>query len=93
MKIIHKNGEKIGQFIAMDGDNRMGEVFYSWTEKDKFTISHTGVRDEFAGLGVGKKLVMAAVEYARKNNLKIKPLCPFAAKIFKENKELDDLVF
>ena len=42
---------------------------------------------------VGKKLVMAVVQYARVNNLKIIPLCPFAKSVFDKTKEIQDLIF
>ncbi|WP_101773376.1 GNAT family N-acetyltransferase [Peptostreptococcus faecalis] len=93
MKIVHNNGEQKGAFIALEGEKEMGEMTYTWVGKSKFIIDHTGVNDEFKGQGVGKALVMSAVEYARKNDLKIMPLCPFAAGLFKQNKELQDLVF
>mgnify|MGYP006170533337 CR=1 FL=1 len=45
----------------------------------------------FKGKGMGEKLVIAGAEYARKENLKILPLCPFAKNIFSKNKEIQDV--
>ncbi|WP_246131531.1 GNAT family N-acetyltransferase [Aquimarina intermedia] len=53
---------------------------YTWAGKSKFIINHTGVEEQFSGKGFGKKLVMKSVEFARNNDLKILPLCPFAKK-------------
>ncbi|MCL6261408.1 N-acetyltransferase [Aquiflexum sp. TKW24L] len=40
----------------------------------------------------GKKLVLAGVEYARKKNIKILPLCPFARGVFSRKKDLRDVL-
>jgi predicted GNAT family acetyltransferase len=36
---------------------------------------------------------MEAVQYARENNLKILPLCPFAKSVFDKTEEIQDLLF
>lgn len=65
---------------------------YSWAGNDKFIIDHTEVNPEFNGQGVGKKMVLSAVEYARENNLKIIPLCPFAKAMFDKMQEIRDVL-
>ena len=47
----------------------------------KMIIEHTEVSDELRGQNVGYQLVHTAVEYARANNIKIIPLCPFKCRI------------
>ena len=66
---------------------------YTWAGDSKFIIDHTEVSPDFNGKGVGKKLVIAAVEYARANNLKIIPLCPFAKSVFDKVEEIRDVLF
>ena len=44
------------------------------------------------GKNAGKQLVTAAVEYARKNKIKILPLCPFARSVFERVKEFGDVL-
>jgi predicted GNAT family acetyltransferase len=55
-------------------------------------IDHTDVSDALRGKGAGKQLVSAAVDYARKNNIKILPLCPFAKSVFEKVKEFQDVL-
>ena len=55
-------------------------------------IDHTEVSDVLRGKNVGKQLVAAAVDYARKNNIKILPLCPFAKSVFERVKEYSDVL-
>ncbi|MFN3272013.1 MAG: N-acetyltransferase [Cloacibacterium caeni] len=43
------------------------------------------------GKGFGRKLVMAAVEHAKKHNFKIRPLCAAAAQILRKDEFLDVL--
>ena len=68
MEIIQHNTEKAGNFKALSDGKTAGLMTYTWAGKDKFIIDHTEVNDEFKGTGVGKKLVMEAVAFARKNS-------------------------
>ena len=92
MDIRQVNNEKNGHFEAFDSESVAGRMFYVWAGDHKFIIDHTEVNEAFAGQGVGKKLVMKAVEYARDNNLKIIPLCPFAKSVFDKVEEIQDVL-
>lgn len=91
MKIERKDDGKKGEFTAINEGEKAGLMTYVWTGEDKFIIDHTEVESEFSGQGVGKKLVMAAVEFARENKLKIIPLCPFAKSVFDKVAEIQDV--
>jgi len=84
------NGTK-GAFKAMDGENQAGIMTYVWAGEKKFIIDHTKVNPDFSGQGVGKRMVMKAVEFARENNLKVTPLCPFAKSVFDKVVEIQDV--
>ncbi|MFB9862279.1 GNAT family N-acetyltransferase [Rufibacter immobilis] len=45
------------------------------------------------GRGVGNALVMAAVAYARGQNIKIHPVCPFAKMLFQKEESIRDVLF
>lgn len=60
---------------------------------DKLIIDHTEVDSSLKGKGVGYRLVEASVQYARDNQIKIIPLCPFAHAVFKKNAEYHDVLF
>ncbi|MEZ4825178.1 MAG: GNAT family N-acetyltransferase [Bacteroidia bacterium] len=47
-------------------------------------IDHTEVSDQLRGQGAGKELVYALVAWARKNGLKVMPLCPLPMRFFSE---------
>lgn len=55
-------------------------------------IDHTEVADALRGKNAGKQMVAAAVEHARKNNLKILPLCPFAKAVFNKTPDFQDVL-
>jgi len=93
MEIKQINDTRRGYFEAIEEGKEAGKMTYTWAGDSKFIIDHTEVSPDFNGKGVGKKLVMAAVEYARTNNLKIIPLCPFAKSVFDKVEEINDVLF
>lgn len=93
MKIEQEDDGARGRFVIYENGNYAGEMTYTWAGNDKFIIDHTGVETSFEGKGFGKLLVMKAVEFARKNHLKIIPLCPFALALFNKDKSIEDVRF
>ncbi|MRX70329.1 hypothetical protein SAMN06265349_101625 [Flavobacterium resistens] len=93
MEIQQINDTRRGYFEAVEDGKEAGKMTYTWAGDTKFIIDHTEVSPDFNGKGVGKKLVMAAVDYARANNLKIIPLCPFAKSVFDKVEEIRDVLF
>ena len=78
-------------YVGQDGAI-LAEMVYTMPSPDKMIIEHTEVDDSLAGKGVGKQLVSTAVDYARTNNIKIIPLCPFAKSVFDRVKEWQDVL-
>ena len=93
MEINQINDIRKGYFEAIEDGKEAGKMTYTWAGDSKFIIDHTEVNEGFNGKGVGKKLVMKAVEYAKNNNLKIIPLCPFAKSVFDKTEEIRDVLF
>jgi predicted GNAT family acetyltransferase len=93
MEIQQTNDTRRGYFEAIEDGKEAGKMTYTWAGDSKFIIDHTEVSPDFNGKGVGKKLVMAAVDYARANNVKIIPLCPFAKSVFDKVEEIRDVLF
>ena len=58
----------------------------------KLVLVHTEVPSEFAGHGIGSKLVRAGIEFAREQGLTVVPLCPFATDYLRRHQEYLDLV-
>jgi len=88
---LELSGNK-GAFIIEESGKRLAEMTFSKAGDTRIIIDHTEVSDVLRGKGAGKQLVSAAVDYARKNNIKIIPLCPFAKSVFDKVKEFQDVL-
>ena len=92
LEIKQNNRETKGEFVATFDGQKAGLMTYSWAGDDKIIIDHTEVEPAYNGKGVGKAMVYKAVEFAKENNLKIIPLCPFAKATFQKNEEIRDVL-
>lgn len=92
MEVLHKQFENKGAFIAQDQDKKAGEMTYSKAGENLIIIDHTEVDSSFGGQGVGKKMVLAAVAFARENKIKVLPLCPFAKAAFDKDSDIQDVL-
>jgi uncharacterized protein len=92
MKIQQDDNGKKGRFYVEENGEVLAEMTYTWAGEGMFIIDHTEVSEKLKGLSVGKKLVIEAVEFARKLNLKILPLCPFAKSVFDKTPEFADVL-
>jgi len=86
-----EHGRKGAFFIDRDGE-WVAELTYFKSGDGEITIDHTEIDPELRGDNLGEDLVKAAVEYARENNLKIKPVCPFAKKVIDETAEYQEVL-
>lgn len=93
MLIQQKEINKQGIFYINDEEERqVAELIYTLTSPDKMVIEHTEVNESLQGQNIGTDLVMAAVDYARANHIKIIPNCPFARQTLKRHDELSDVL-
>jgi uncharacterized protein len=92
MEIEHIEHGSKGAFIIEVNNERLAEMIYSKASDTSIIIDHTDVSDALRGKGAGKQLVQAAVEYARANQLKILPLCPFAKSVFDKTPDFSDVL-
>ncbi|MDD6209968.1 MAG: GNAT family N-acetyltransferase [Bacteroidales bacterium] len=92
MEIKHVVRDGGGYWETISDGKGIGLMSYVNAD-NKFIIDHTEVDDAFSGRGIGKNMVMEAVKYARDNDLKIIPLCPFAKGVFAKVPEIGDVLF
>lgn len=90
MNILHQDGEKKGRFYTEDG---LAEIVYSWFQPGGIIIEHTEVDPSLEGKGVGKQLVVTLINWARENEIRVIPLCPFAKALISRKPELQDVLF
>lgn len=93
MEILHKEINGKGLFYVEIAGEKLAEMVYTKPSADKLIIEHTEVDERLKGKNVGNQLLNATVEFARTNNIKIIPLCPFAHAMFKKKPEIGDVLF
>jgi hypothetical protein len=81
-----------GRFAAMDDGKEAGAIFYTSAGELKLILDHTEVDDDYRGQSIGKKILMYIVEFARENNIKIIPLCPYAKSVFDKTESIRDVL-
>ena len=91
MEITHKNYPERGFFLAEEDGTSIGYLSYEWAGDTVFAITHTVVEEEFQGGGIAKALLNASVAFARENGYKIRPVCPYAEKVFLRDSGYDDI--
>jgi uncharacterized protein len=92
MDIKQKETDGKGQFYIEENGKVLAEMDYSRRGSTHIIIEHTHVDDALHGRGAGKQLLTKAVEWARQENIKIKPLCTFAHAMFQKVKEFQDVL-
>ena len=83
LKLDKKNN---GGFYIMDEAEQIAEMAIS-ISGNNLTVYHTEVSQKAEGKGLGKELLSAMVDHARKNGLKVIALCPFVHAQFKRHPE------
>ncbi|WP_282630876.1 GNAT family N-acetyltransferase [Empedobacter sedimenti] len=92
MKIELNLDEKNGVFMLLDDNNKeVGELTFMLKD-EQMLINHTGVNPELRGQGLAEKLVLEAVDYARKNQLKIRPFCSYVSVYVGKHPEVQDVI-
>jgi uncharacterized protein len=91
LEIKHERSGHRGAFVWIDDGKRLAEMTYT-VAGSRVIIDHTQMDDELRGTGAGKKLVQAAVEWARAENARLMPLCPFARSVFDKTPEYSDVL-
>jgi len=93
MLIQQKETDHKGSFYVAEGDKVLAEMVYTMASPTKMIIEHTEVDDKLRGKNIGNQLVQYMVDYARTNNIKVIPLCPFTHSVFKRKPEYADVLF
>ena len=92
MLIQHEDSARGGRFYFSENGQDLAEMVYSRQGEHQITILHTEVDPSLEGKGIGKAMVAAAVEYARAENIRIVPVCPYAKKVLERTEEYQDVL-
>ena len=89
--IEHERKDHRGAFFVVRDGKRLAEMTYT-IAGSRVIIDHTQVDDALRGTGTGSELVAASVEWARAENRRLLPLCPFARSVFDKTPEFHDVL-
>lgn len=92
MEIQHQQSGSKGTFFISRNNEILAEMTYSRAGEKLVIIDHTEVSDELRGQGAGKELVYTLVEWARANDIKVMPLCPFVNSVFRRDLTIQDVL-
>ena len=84
------NNESAGRF-EIDIEGQLAVSKYRRRD-NKIVFTHTEVPEEFEGRGIGNKLAVAALDFARREGLRVVPRCRFIAAFIERHSEYQDLV-
>lgn len=92
LSIEHEEQGHRGAFFIVKDGARVGEMTFSRVNPKLVMIDHTEVKDALKGQGAGRKLLDAAVAWARKNETKIIPVCTYAKAQFDKDASIGDVL-
>lgn len=87
--VIYHDEENQKFFIEIN--DHQGHLKYD-KDGDVLDFHHTFVPESFRGQGIAGKIVESALEFAKENNYKVKPSCPFVASYIKRHEKYMDIV-
>ncbi|MGV8087287.1 MAG: GNAT family N-acetyltransferase [Candidatus Woesearchaeota archaeon] len=87
IKIMHDTLKKKFYCIISDKESLVEYDFVENTDNNKIIdIYHTFVPQELRGEGIAKELYFELIKYIEENNIKVRPTCSYALKIFSSEK-------
>jgi predicted GNAT family acetyltransferase len=90
--IKHKEVDSRGAFFIEQDGKRVAVMTYSRATPTLVILDHTEVAKELGGQGIGRKLLDAAVAWARETNTRFKVTCPYASAQFAKDATIRDVL-
>jgi predicted GNAT family acetyltransferase len=90
-EIRHEEPDHRGAFYIEHDGQRVAWMSYSRVNAGLVIIDHTEVDASLGGQGIGRRLLDAAVAWARDTNTKFLTTCPFASAQFAKDASIRDV--
>jgi hypothetical protein len=90
--VSHLEQGNRGGFYIERGGVRIGEMTYQRQDGARITIDHTEVDPALRGQGIARRLLDAAVAWARQTGTRITPRCSYVVVQFKRDKSIGDVL-
>jgi len=92
LPVEHKEQGNRGMFFILRDGERVAEMTYSRSAPSRATIDHTEVDPSLRGGGVARRLLDAAVAWARANDIKFSSTCSYASAQFVRDRSIRDVL-
>ncbi|MEQ1505443.1 MAG: GNAT family N-acetyltransferase [Myxococcota bacterium] len=92
VRIEHAEAEGRGAWFVEREGVRLAELTYSRAGEALVIIDHTEVHERLRGLGVARKLLDAAVAWARETHTRVIATCPYAKAQFDKDPSIRDVL-
>ncbi len=73
-------------------DSGEANLTYSYRQEDILDYKSTYVPNEHRGQGIAGEITDKALQYAKENNLKVVPSCPFVEDYINHHEEYSDII-
>jgi predicted GNAT family acetyltransferase len=92
IEIAHAEADGRGAFFVEREGARLAEMTYTRAGDDLVIIDHTEVNPKLQGLGVARRLLDAAVAWARATKTRVMATCPYALAQFERDPSIRDVL-
>jgi hypothetical protein len=92
LPIQHAHTDDAGTFYVEIGGERLAELGYARDASGHATIEHTNVSERLRGRGMARRLVDAAVTWARASGTKLSATCSYTRSVFEKDTSLRDVL-
>ncbi|PHR92725.1 MAG: GNAT family N-acetyltransferase [Leeuwenhoekiella sp.] len=89
--IHHRENRSRGLFYIEGNGDKISELTYTIKSDNLIVVDHTETKMGYEHQGYASELLDYVVNWARENDIKIEPLCPFAEIKFDEKPEYADV--
>jgi uncharacterized protein len=90
--IAHEVDDRGGAFTITRDGKRIAELTYVRSGESVIVINHTFVDESLRGHGIARKLLDAAVAWARTNQVRIIPECSYARVVFARDASIREVL-
>ena len=87
---VVNNSERSRYEVAVDGIRAAYSTYEM--EPGRVVVTHTVVRPQFEGRGIGSRLAKFTVDDVRDHGLRIKPVCTFTRAWLRRHPEYESMV-
>ncbi|MDT2813434.1 GNAT family N-acetyltransferase [Vagococcus carniphilus] len=84
--------EEKNRFVLKEEGKDVAEITWQMKGLRHMVVDHTFVDSSQRGKGLAEQLVLAVIEKAKKEDLKIIPTCSYVVSYFDKHKEYNDLI-